>query len=292
MVRRALVPLAALAALAALGLFGACSSFAPAAEVAPNEAGVDEGGLLGDATAPSSDGAPKAECPSRHGPSMVKVAGFCIDSTEVTVGQYAAFLEAMSDLPGGGLVDQPAACASNATFKPPYWWRATPAESDAGLSEADVDDMPVSVVDWCDARAFCAWAGKRLCGRIGGGALSAAEATTKASEWFVACSHNDARAFPYGDRFEADACNGIGSRGRQPVGSHPKCVGGYDGVFDMVGNVQEWIDDCDQDSGACPMPGGSFGFPEGSLRCGATDRQERTASLPQGGFRCCATVSP
>ena len=289
--RRALVPLAA---IWAFGLFGACTSFAPSSDVASNDAGVgvDEGGLLGEASTPSSDGAQEAACPALHGPSMVKVTGFCIDSTEVTVGQYAAFLEAMAALPGGGLGAQPAVCASNTTFRPPYWWRATPDEADAGRTEAEVDEMPVAVVDWCDARAFCAWAGKRLCGRVGGGALTPAEATTTASEWFVACSRNNARAYPYGDRFEADACNGTGSDRRQPVRSNPKCVGGYGGLFDMIGNVEEWVDACDPDSGVCPMTGGTFSFPEGSLHCGAPDNQPRMAAFPRGGFRCCATASP
>ncbi len=267
----------------ALRLTAACERFGTGADSeGPEQL---EAGAQPDATSDSGDGAPsQTDCPSRHGPSMVRVGGFCIDSTEVTVAQYAEFLAA-PDVPD----DQPPGCAWNKTFRPDYWWRATPFESDAGLSSAEVDSMPVTVVDWCDARAFCAWAGKRLCGRVGGGpSLAASEVSTTASEWFVACSRKGARLYPYGDDFDGTACNGVGSGHREPVASSPGCVGGYDGLFDMTGNVAEWIDDCG-DGSACAMMGGNFGFPQGSLHCGASDPQPGDAGYPQGGFRCCAT---
>jgi hypothetical protein len=32
-------------------------------------------------------------------------------------------------------------------------------------------NFPITNVDWCDAYAYCAGIGKRLCGKIGGGTL-------------------------------------------------------------------------------------------------------------------------
>ena len=42
-----------------------------------------------------------------------------------------------------------------------------------------------------------------------------------------------------------------------PVASLPGCQGGYPGVFDMSGNVEEVEDSCD-DAGTCYSRGGSF----------------------------------
>jgi len=284
---------------ASVGIGVSCASFGSTDDRPSGGAGAGSdaapecgAGCAPDAATAETEAGAGAGCPSDAGPAMVQVSGFCIDRTEVTVGQYAAFLQAMSELPNGGIVEQPPECAWNTTFKPPYWWPATPDEEKAGKSKAEIDRMPVSVVDWCDARAFCAWAGKRLCGRVGGGVLTANEGTTTASEWFVACSHNGLHAFPYGDDFVGGACNGEGSPGREPVGSRPACTGGYDGLLDMSGNLEEWIDACDvgEDGGAtCVLSGGVYSFPKGSLRCDGAEHKVRSEAFPQAGFRCCAT---
>lgn len=282
-----------------LGLVGACTSFEPsdAPSAAGPDAGADSEGQSPNDGGGSTDGAPStSSCPGRHGPKMVKLDGFCIDSTEVTVGQYAAFLDAMAARADRGVGDQPAACIWNVTFVPPFWWRATPDEADAGTSAAEIDTMPVTVVDWCDARAFCAWAGKRLCGRVGGGALTHEEAATPTSEWYVACSRNGLRRYPYGETFVADACNDDGSKARQPVGSNPECVGGYDGIFDMSGNAAEWIGACGAGADAgvhdCALAGGVHSFPANAVDCKGMDVQPASSTIPQAGFRCCADVAP
>src|SRR5690348_1197407 len=55
-------------------------------------------------------GATSTGCPGDAGPRPVRVDdGYCIDSTEVTKADYAAFLGAA----GGGLPRQPPACSGN-----------------------------------------------------------------------------------------------------------------------------------------------------------------------------------
>lgn len=83
------------------------------------------------------------------------VGTFKIDPTEVTRGQYLAFLEAKQSSTAG----QPATCSWNNSFVPAANWPPALAQY----------EMPVNHVDWCDAVAYCSWSGGRVCGAIGGG---------------------------------------------------------------------------------------------------------------------------
>ena len=108
------------------------------------------------------------------------------------------------------------------------------------------------------AERACKNAGKRLC--------------TEA-EWVLACRGETHRKFPYGDRYEAGRCNvfreahpadvlhGDASIGHldprlnrvavhgkpllRHTGATPDCKStwGADAVYDMVGNLDEWVDD-------------------------------------------------
>ena len=79
-----------------------------------------------------------------------------------------------------------------------------------------------------------------------------------------------------------------------PVATLPGCEGGYAGIFDMVGNVSEWIDDCD-DTG-CAHRGGSFGSgttPDAAaeldeVECLASGHIGRLSKYGSVGIRCCS----
>ena len=145
------------------------------------------------------------------------------------------------------------------------------------------DDRPVTNVDWCDAYAFCAWAGKRLCGKIGGGALavSAAKSATE-SQWYAACSAGGAKKFPYGSTAISGIC---GTSGNSAVKSHPCCVGGYPGLFDLSGSVDEWEDSCQVQSSYGKKDNCSL---RGHTACYRTDAYNRDTRSSNVGFRCCA----
>jgi hypothetical protein len=137
--------------------------------------------------------------------------------------------------------------------------------------------LPWANLTWAEADAACRAAGARLCRR---------------DEWSAACGGH---AYPYGDTYRADACNGgaydtdPATAGDQdaalPTGSAAACVA--DGVYDLSGNLKEWTDD--QVDGQRPVRGGGFGsnVPAG-LACGELgDLKPGDFRSAQIGFRCC-----
>ncbi|MDI3285513.1 SUMF1/EgtB/PvdO family nonheme iron enzyme [Polyangium sp. 15x6] len=244
------------------------------------------GGMGGAASSSSSgmfiDDAGAKTCPSvANTPAMVAVPGwdgkaYCIDATEVTNAHYATWLES-----GPSVANQSSVCASNLSFTP-----ATGAPPK--------DDYPVGSVDWCDAFAYCKAVGKRLCGRIGGGpAPYFADDDASRNQWFSACSHGGTQGYPYGQAYDANACNvkDAAYGAVLPVGTLPGCMGGFEGLVDMSGNVWEWEDSCiPGDSGVdlCRRRGGSFSSSADNVDCDVASSRPRDGAEANTGFRCCA----
>jgi formylglycine-generating enzyme required for sulfatase activity len=139
----------------------------------------------------------------------VFVDAFYIDKYEVTVTQYAKFLE------------------ETHRAEPRFWNEAKP----------DRDGRrPVIGVAWDDASAYCQWAGKRL--------------PTEA-EWEKAARGPDGRKYPWGNdepkrAYASYDWYGIrswqGYETLSPVGMYEAGKSPY-GVYDMAGNVWEWVSD-------------------------------------------------
>jgi sulfatase modifying factor 1 len=236
-----------------------------------------------DASAEDADADAGDPCPRGRGPTMVRLeAGFCVDSTEVTRTQYAAF---MASDAGSATGSQPPECSFNTTFAPTGW----PFAPDADLA------VPAGV-DWCDALAFCAWAGKRMCGARGdGGVTTVAQGSDPSfSEWMTACSRGGSRAFPYGGSYLPAACNGkeLDAGRLLPVATLAACQGGDPGLFDMSGNAWEWDMSCFVDDAGrptqCAQRGGSFTDTVSLLGCAISNYQDIGLRQESSGFRCCA----
>jgi len=217
-------------------------------------------------------------CGTFPGPKMVRLEAstpFCIDTTEVTNAQYDLFLASPKP-------SVPAYC-----FTPSY---GSPESSVYGPNK------PRGNVTWCAAYAYCAWAGKRLCGRIGGGRSSVVTYTsTSESQWSYACRQGSlSSTYPYGNTKSTTACVTSGGTPAD-VASKAACVGAvapFNQIFDLSGNVGEWEDACDRyedvtgpDGRICKVRGGWVG----ADRYDCDEPQESTVLYKalDLGFRCC-----
>lgn len=242
---------------------------------------------LSDAGVDAPVDGPMDACPGTGGPSSVRVDAvydggltvrFCIDSTEVTIGQYAEFLAHAS--------------VDDSTNSPHCRWK----ESYNPGSSGD-PNLPVALVDWCDAYAFCAWAGKHLCGDVDGSTVSNPDDWAHVAPTYV-CTNGARQSYPYGTEYDESACvtdrhdAGVGPL---PVASLPTCEGAVPGVYDLVGNVWEYIDICDEDttdggspSVACGFAGAAYDANGPSYGCGSYSAYPRSGTSAAVGFRCCS----
>lgn len=260
--------------LVALAIAGAgCGLVYDLSKLGPDDG---DGGADAAEAGAAIDAGPRT-CPSDRGSPMVDLGAFCIDAKEATNAHYAAFLE---DVTKTGI--QPA-LPPTCSFK---------RSLSQGSTVAADGRLPVRDVDWCDALSYCRWAHKRLCGKIGGGSLRRSQATSPAlSEWGFACTRNDeARALPYGTSFEPGRCNVPGDASA-PLPASSTCEGGFAGIFDLVGNVAEWVDACEAANGPddeCEVLGGSFLSSGGEATCTSIEPAARKSQRTDHGIRCCA----
>ncbi len=294
--RRGRAGCAPAAAWCALALVAGCSSTdAPAS--------ARDGGLSaadGAATDGSSDdrtdvpdSAPTG-CPrGLPGAELVEVreAGeaFCIDAREVTQIDYAAFLEVArgtreTDECDWNVIDAP--CPSGEE------WQGGCGEPDGPcpnhFDPVGTPERRMGCVDWCDAKAYCEWAGKRLCGGLGGRVVTLEENwgpdSPVLTEWRFACTQGGRTKYPYGDAHEIGRCDDYSAPG--PSYGSAECRGTlprYDAIADLPGSVREWTALCEDSR--CSTEGGSSAGPAASCEMsGASSMRSLSKHL---GFRCC-----
>ena len=229
-----------------------------------------------------------ASCPACP-PEMQQVlfpdgTAFCIDRYETSRGEYDEFLADVASCNAPPSADL---CSKDSDFVPgsgdqcsqPYLPGVSP-------------NLPITCVDLCDAKAYCEWRGKRLCGakgrEIGG---DQAVDDPNRDEWFAACTGGGDRSYPYGDEYSPSACN-TDSSGVQDGRSFSACAT-PDPIFNLSGNVAEWQLLCGYWQLFCRVRGGAFSSRDAALtRCAAgaasiDDNLPISARMPQLGFRCC-----
>jgi sulfatase modifying factor 1 len=182
------------------------------------------------------------------------VSTFALDTFEVTVGRFRAFVEAyLSSRPAAGAGANPKIAGSGWDAK---WTTSLAADRGTLIANVACDPFyatwtdliganerkPINCVDWFTAFAFCAWDGGRL--------------PTEA-EWELAASGGEDRVVPReippteGEPEVAHAifdcllggsgsCTGVANIAE--VGSVPLNVARW-GHLDMAGNIWEWVID-------------------------------------------------
>lgn len=170
---------------------------------------------------------------------------------------------------------------------------ATPLDGHVYVARSSPGVVPQAYVSAAQAQSACRAAGKRLCAPV---------------EWRAACGGSQANAYPYGPARRPGKCHDTGvapalalhvsdlndARLDQiegtiaKTGAFPDCVNDY-GVYDMVGNLDEWTGD----------PNGTF---QGGYWLDTSEHGEGCAYRTiahsfdyhdySTGFRCCADLSP
>jgi formylglycine-generating enzyme required for sulfatase activity/pimeloyl-ACP methyl ester carboxylesterase len=182
----------------------------------------------------------------------VSVRSFALGKYDVTRGEYAAFVHATGYAAGQG-------CYVEGTGMDTSKWPNPPDKNwqDPGFSQTDRD--PVVCVSWPDAKAYVAW----LNAKTGGGYRLPTEA-----EWEYAARAGAATPFYWGDDPKQTAEHGWFRDNAQsrthPVGQKPANAFG---LYDIVGNVWQWTEDCyAEDYSHAPADGSAASGPAGCLR--------------------------
>jgi len=131
---------------------------------------------------------------------------------------------------------------------------------------------PVTNVSWLEARRLSARQGKRL---------------PTLAEWIRACQGDRVLAFPYGPEHKPNLCydGRPGPTARAaPAGTHPQCVSQF-GVYDMSGNVAEWVVDS-SNSGSLAAGGNWSQTLPSSLMSTSTLFYPPSEGWAKVGFRC------
>lgn len=236
-------------------------------------------GLLTIPAAPKVDPGPVPECP----PDMRLVSGTHYDEVQHLC------------------VDPRKATKDTHCFA--YWEGLTAEEGKATEIRVCMDQFeapnergarPLVMQSYNSAQKWCAERGKRMCSE---------------QEWEFACEGTEHRPLAYGWKVNTSLCNS--DKGWRPFdakklysegdaaqkelsrlwqgaasGSYQTCVSPF-GIYDMMGNVEEWVTSRPGRQFKGSLMGGFWAKPWTGCR-GTNDAHEPSFKFYETGFRCCA----
>ena len=189
----------------------------------------------------------------------VTVSEFLLDETEVTNQQYQQFVKATGHT------------------APSHWQNGEFPSGEANL--------PVWNVSWEDAKAYAAWAKKRL--------------PTEA-EWEYAARGSSNLKYPWGPNWSPRYSNSREDGRDKPVAVRSYPTGkSWCGVYDLAGNVSEWVEDeyrpyrfspAPPDPGKMVFRGGAYNLAKEELVSWARYWDRPTLTEKWLGFRCAQSV--
>lgn len=156
-----------------------------------------------------------------------RIPAFLMDKYLVTNAQYQTFIESSRYHP-----------ADRTNFLKDWNWN----DPDHPKPPTGLENHPVVWVDLDDARAYAAWAGKRL---------------PNEEEWQYAAGGADHLRYPWGNTLQPGVSNDKGN-GTTPVRAFPNGRSPF-GLYDMSGNVWQWTEsERDDGNRYALLRGGSF----------------------------------
>jgi formylglycine-generating enzyme required for sulfatase activity len=189
----------------------------------------------------------------------VDLPEFSIDKYEVTIGQYAKFVEALENHPTSEYDHEKQPRIKTAEMHRPRDWAIYYGRAAQGKPIHSVPsdlNMPALMVDWWDAYAYAKWKGREL---------------PTEQEWEKAARGANGFVYPWGNDFDPKKVNSNADF----VPTSPAAPGKVDGfnywgsvdkqrdkspfgVVGMAGNLAEWTGSWTKDQKYPIIKGGSF----------------------------------
>jgi formylglycine-generating enzyme required for sulfatase activity len=190
------------------------------------------------------------------------VAAFWLAEAEVTNGQYARFLSAQSTLDRKWIDLESMKCQLKKSAK--------------GTFDSDAPNLPVVMVSFYGAQAYCDWLTEKT---------KQHHRLPSEIEWEKAARGPNSNTYAYGNTYQQALANQESGKLKTVKSYQPNAYG----LYDMTGNVFEWMADQNNPRGdniyVQSLRGGSFVLDGMYLRNSFRMRQSRTVMTDDIGFR-------